>query len=165
MKKYTRGGVVALTALGLALLAGAGLAGASASSIGTFTLSGQAKGTLIVAKGATCKADNISISRGVATVKLFFTDTKIKPTGDTWYVLISSKGIQANFPSANSTFTLGVKAGTKIDEQWNAGAKAGSGSVTFTDRFKSGTLNVSLAPVAGQKGRGEKIAGTWECTK
>jgi hypothetical protein len=165
MKKYTRGGVVALTALGLTMLAGAGLAGASGSSIGTFVLSGQAKGTLIVAKGATCKPDNISISHGVATVRLYFTDTKIKPISDTWYVLISSKGIQANFPSANSTFTLGANDGTKIDDQWTAGAKVGTGSVTFTDRFKSGTLNVSLAPIAGQKGRGEKIAGTWECTK
>ncbi len=165
MKKVTRGAVVALATLGMTLLAGAGVAGANASSIGTFTLSGQAKGTLIIAKGQTCKPDNISISRGVATVKLFFTDTTIKPTGDLWYVVISSKGIQANFPSANSTFTLGVKAGAKIDEQWNAGAMVGSGSVTFTDRFKSGTLNVSLAPQAGQKGRGEKIAGTWECTK
>jgi hypothetical protein len=165
MKRSTRGGVVTLTALGLALLFGAGLAGANDSSIGTFVLSGQAKGTLIVAKGATCKPDNISISRGVATVRLYFTDTKIQPTGDTWYVLISSKGIQANFPSANSAFTLGVNAGSKIDEQWSAGAKVGSGSVTFTDRYKSGTINVSLAPGAGQKGRGEKIAGTWECKK
>jgi hypothetical protein len=156
---------VALTAVALAMMFAAGPAGANASSIGTFVLSGQAKGTLIVAKGATCKPDNISISRGVATVRLYFTDRKIKPTGDTWYVLISSKGIQANFPSSNSTFTLGANAGTKIDEQWTAGAKVGSGSVTFTDRFKSGTLNVSLAPAAGQKGHTEKIAGTWECTK
>lgn len=165
MKKTTRGGVVALSAVGLALLFGTGLAGANASSIGTFTLSGQANGTLIVAKGATCKPENISISRGVATVKLYFTDKKIKPTSDTWYVLISSKGIQSTFPSAHSTFTLGANAGTKIDEQWTAGAKVGSGSVTFSDHFKSGTLNVSLAPRAGQKGRAEKIAGTWECTK
>ena len=156
---------MALSVTGLALLVGAGLAGASPSSIGTFTLSGQAKGTLIIAKGATCKADNVSISRGVASVKLYFTDTKIKPTNDLWYVLISSKGSEARFPSANSTFTLGVKAGAKIDEQWSAGAKLGTGSVTFTDRYKSGTLNVALAPAAGQKGRGESIAGTWECTK
>lgn len=165
MKKYTRGVAVALTTLGLVLMFGTGLAGASASSIGTFTLSGQAKGTLIVAKGKTCKPSNISISHGVATVTLYFTDTTIKPTNDLWYVTISSKGIQANFPSANATFTLGVKAGATIDEQWNAGATTGSGSVTFTDHFKSGTLNVSLLPAKGQKGRGEKIAGTWECTK
>ncbi|MCU1362252.1 MAG: hypothetical protein JWM55_80 [Acidimicrobiaceae bacterium] len=154
-----------LSAVGTALLMAAGLAGASPSSIGTFTLSGQAKGTLIIAKGATCKPDNISISRGVATVRLYFTDTKINPTNDQWYVLISSKGIEARFPSTTSAFTLGVKAGATIDEEWNAGAKLGSGSVTFTDHYKSGTLNVSLAPVAGQKGRGEKIAGTWVCTK
>jgi hypothetical protein len=165
MKRSTRGGVVALIALGLVPFFGTGLAGANGSSIGTFVLSGQAKGTLIVAKGATCKPDNISISHGVATVRLYFTDTKIQPTSDTWSVLITSKGIQANFPSAKSTFTFDVKAGTKIDEQWSAGATSGSGSVTFTDSYKSGTLNVSLVPRTGQKGRGEKIAGTWECKK
>jgi len=165
MKRGLFASVAALTALGLTLLVGAGLAGASASSIGTFTLSGQAKGTLIVAKGKTCKPDNISISHGVATVRLYFTDTAIKPVTDLWYVLISSKGIQSNFPSKTSTFTLGVNSGAKIFEQWNAGATTGSGSVTFTDHFKSGTMNVSLSPVKGQEGRGEKIAGTWECTK
>jgi hypothetical protein len=165
MKKCIHLSALSLAAAGLVLVAGAAFAGASPSSIGTFTLSGQAKGTLIVAKGKTCNPDNISISHGVATVKLYFTDTKIKPTGDTWYVLITSKGIQSNFPSTTSTFTLGANDGAKVDEQWNAGETTGSGSVTFTDRFKSGTMNVSLSPIKGQKGHIEKIAGTWECTK
>jgi hypothetical protein len=165
MKKYSRGSLVALIAVGLASVVGVGWAGASPSSIGTFVLSGEAKGTLIIAKGKTCNPDNISISHGVATVRLYFTDTKIKPTNDLWYVLISSKGIQANFPSANPTFTLGVNSGATIFEQWNAGATQGSGSVTFSDHFKSGTMNVSLSPAKGQEGRGEKIAGTWECKK
>jgi hypothetical protein len=151
----------------MALLTGVGVSGASPSSIGTFTLSGQSKGTLIIAQGKTCNSDNISISRGIATVRLYFNDTKVKPTNDLWYVLISSKGSEARFPSANATFTLGVNSGASIFEQWGAGTKLGTGSVTFTDSYKSGTLNVSLAPAAGQKGatRGEKIAGTWFCKK
>jgi hypothetical protein len=167
MKRSTRGGVVALVTLGLALLAGAGVAGANASSIGTFTLSGQSKGTLIIAQGQTCRPDNISISRGVATVRLYFNDAKIKPTNDLWYVLISSKGSEARFPSTTATFTLGVNAGASVYEQWSAGATLGTGSVTFSDHFKEGTLNVSLAPATGQKGatRGEKMAGTWVCKK
>jgi len=155
-------GLIAATA---ALVASAGVSAASPSSIGTFTLSGQSKGSLEIAKGETCKADNISIARGVATVRLYFTDKDVKPTNDLWYVLISSKGIEAHYPSSTATFTLGVNAGARTYEQWGAGAKFGSGSVTFTDHFQSGTLNVSLVPAAGQKGatRTEKIAGTWYC--
>jgi hypothetical protein len=167
MKKWNRALVGGLAAASVALVAGVGVSGASPSSIGTFTLSGQSKGTLIIAQGKTCKPDNISISRGVATVKLYFNDAKIKPTNDLWYVLISSKGSEARYPSATATFTLGANSGATVAHQWSAGTKLGTGSVTFTDNFKSGTLNVSLAPAAGQKGDTsvEKIAGTWVCKK
>jgi hypothetical protein len=167
MKRWNRTVVGGLAAASVALLAGAAVSSASPSSIGTFTLAGQSKGTLIIAQGRTCKADNISISKGVATVKLYFNDTSIKPTSGLWYVLISSKGSEARYPSANATFAFGVRSGGSVVDQWSAGATSGTGSVTFTDSYKSGTLNVKLEPSAGQKGatRPEAIAGTWVCKK
>ena len=167
----TKGGsyklVALLIATLLALPLGTLTAGASAKKSDAFDLSGQAKGTLTLNHSETCAGGNISTSDGWTTVRIYLTDHSIKPTKDLWYLLLDVKGLKASFPASNAdqTLALGANDGASIAEQWNAGVKLGSGTVTFAKGFKSGSMSVSLAPAPDQKGAtsDEKIVGSWSC--
>lgn len=158
--------VTALIAVSLLLPIGTAASGASTTKANTFILTGQAKGTLTLNRSETCTSGNIYKSDGITTVRIYLSDHDIKPTKDLWYLLFEVKSLKVSFPAAYPTIlTLGANSGASIVEQWSAGTKLGSGTVTFGKTYKSGSMSVSLSPAPGQKGasRVEKIVGNWSC--
>jgi hypothetical protein len=141
------------------------LASASAASSNSLALSGQVKGTVAINKTETCSAGNVDTTDGLTTVRIYLTNKDVAPTKDTWYILISSKGKKATFPSSSDTFSLGVNSGITTEYEWITSVKLGAGTVTFGAKYKSGTINVKLEPGFNQKSatHSEKVIGSWAC--
>lgn len=133
----------------------------------TFVLSGQVKGTLTLDISKTCVAGNIERSGGATTVRIFLTARDIKPLDALWFLLFETKSAKVKFPAASPTeMTLGSASGPSItDEEWNAGATSGAGTVAFGRGYDSGVLNMNLdpAPFHENAKRPEKIVGRWSC--
>ena len=141
------------------------MAPASGASGNTLVLSGQSKGKVTINKSETCSAGNISTAGPLTTVRIYLTDKDVAPIKDTWYVLVSSTSKKAAFPSSLDTFALGANRGISTDYEWITNSKLGAGTVVFGAKYKSGTINVTLAPGPNQKGatHSEKVVGSWFC--
>ncbi len=159
-------GAVTLVVTLLGTLAVASGSASASGSSNSFVLSGQATGTVSVNKKETCTAGNISTEDGETTVRIYLTDHGVAPTKDLWYLLITSKGKSARFPSPTDTFTLGAQSGATIAEQWITSTTKGAGHVTFGAGFKSGVVEVTVPPSPYQKTatRDEKVVGSWSCS-
>jgi hypothetical protein len=141
------------------------VASTAAASPNSFVLSGQVKGTVTINKSETCSAGNIDTTDGLTTVRIYLTNKDVAPTKDAWYILISSKGKKASFPSSSDTFALGVNSGITTEYEWITSVKLGAGTVAFGAKYKSGIINVTLAPGPNQKSatHSEKVIGNWAC--
>jgi hypothetical protein len=134
---------------------------------GSFSLSGQERGTLTLNVAKTCVPDNFSAAPLSEDIRLYLTDQGLKPTNAVWFMTIEAKSPgTVRYPAKTpNTVALGADSGLKPDILWSTGygePGTGSGTATLKAGFESGSFDLVLSPSTGAKAS-EKIVGHWSC--
>ena len=168
ISRLRRSASLAVGAVLATVCLGSAATDALAGSANSVKVSGQLAGTLAVNTAASCRSSSLDFANGTGTrgVALTLTDHTVKPTQDSWQVIIyvlrtgTTHFVATTRPSSPSA-ELSIATGGNVAWEW----VSKSGTATIASDWKHGTFDLVLAPdaVRTHAVKRETVVGSWTC--